>query len=273
MDITPPAAAVKAVPTVSDDPIVAEHVTQIRHLHKRAIEDIIEIGRRLIECRAIIGHGNWLDFLAREFGWTDRTARNYINAFELVRDRKLETVSNLGLGAIYLLSSPSTPDEAKTEILSRAAAGEHISQATVKQAIAAAKIAGDESVVLYDWKTGEEQVVPVEPGHTGDAADAGREHPGSDVAHDDQHPDGDQHHVDVGDAAHANGSAAGAAVANTTSISATKPAKTTSLPQSTPEEEVRPTQGLGNSNVGGARGHLQAGAGTIFSAGARRRDL
>jgi Protein of unknown function (DUF3102) len=78
--------------------VLAGHVDKIRRLHKRTIEGIIEIGRLLTECRTIVGHGGWLPFLEREFGWTDRTARNYVEAFEFVCDRKLETFPIWGLG-------------------------------------------------------------------------------------------------------------------------------------------------------------------------------
>ena len=39
---------------------------------------MIEIGRRLTEMKKICGHGNWLQWLQREFGWTDRQALNYM---------------------------------------------------------------------------------------------------------------------------------------------------------------------------------------------------
>jgi hypothetical protein len=38
------------------------------------IGDIIEIGRLLTEVKKIAGHGNWLPWLDREFGWSDSTA-------------------------------------------------------------------------------------------------------------------------------------------------------------------------------------------------------
>jgi len=34
----------------------------------RPIRDIIEIGRRLTDAKAIAGHGNWLPWLEKEFG-------------------------------------------------------------------------------------------------------------------------------------------------------------------------------------------------------------
>jgi len=40
---------------------------------------IIEIGRELIEAKKGVPHGRWLPWLEDEFGWSDRTARNYTN--------------------------------------------------------------------------------------------------------------------------------------------------------------------------------------------------
>jgi hypothetical protein len=40
--------------------ILEEHVAEIRRLGQRAVNDVIEIGRRLIECKKLVGHGNWL---------------------------------------------------------------------------------------------------------------------------------------------------------------------------------------------------------------------
>lgn len=58
--------------------LLAQHAAAIRTIGKRVVADIIEIGGRLNECKRIVGHGNWLPWLDREFGWTENTARNFI---------------------------------------------------------------------------------------------------------------------------------------------------------------------------------------------------
>ena len=45
----------------------------------------------------------------------------------------------LPVSSLYLLAAPSTPKEARTEIIQRAEAGEKISGATVKETIARVK--------------------------------------------------------------------------------------------------------------------------------------
>jgi hypothetical protein len=49
-----------ATKILHSDPTLAEHAAEIRGLGKRVVGDVIEIGRRLTECKRICGHGNWL---------------------------------------------------------------------------------------------------------------------------------------------------------------------------------------------------------------------
>lgn len=125
---------------MSDDLItreatLADHADAIRTLGKRVIADVIEIGRRLTEAKRIAGHGNWLPWLEREFRWTDRTALNFMRVHELAM--KSETVSDLDIPVrgLYLLAAPSTPDEARAEVLARAEGGEALSVADVQRTV------------------------------------------------------------------------------------------------------------------------------------------
>jgi hypothetical protein len=119
--------------------VLTAHAEAIRALGKRVVADIIEIGRRLAECKTIVGHGNWLPWLEREFGWSDRTAERYINAHDLAG--KFDTVSNLDLPlkALYLLAASSTPKHVQAQVIERAGAGEKLTHAQIKQAIAAGR--------------------------------------------------------------------------------------------------------------------------------------
>src|SRR5262249_57663010 len=104
---------------------LAEHADAIRRLGKRVVGDVSEIGRRLSECKKLVGHGNWLPWLEREFGWSDQTARNFMRLAGL---SKSKTVLNLNLPvkALYRLAAPSTPKEARDEIEERVEAGETV---------------------------------------------------------------------------------------------------------------------------------------------------
>jgi hypothetical protein len=114
---------------------LADHADAIRALGKRVIADVTEIGRRLTEAKRIAGHGNWLPWLEREFRWTDRTALNFMRVHELAM--KSETVSDLDIPVrgLYLLAAPSTPDEARAEVIARAESGEALSVADVARTV------------------------------------------------------------------------------------------------------------------------------------------
>jgi hypothetical protein len=73
-EIVPDAAAIEIV--------LVEHAALIRALGKRVIGDIIELGRRLTDAKRVAGHGNWLPWLERELGWSERTAQNFMRVYE-----------------------------------------------------------------------------------------------------------------------------------------------------------------------------------------------
>jgi len=111
------------------DPGTAQFLNQqasaIKVLVKQSIENIIEVGTRLNDVKELLVHGQWMDWLDAEFGWTERTALNYMR---VAQEFKFENISNLQIAtsALYLLTQPSTPNEAREEAISRAQAGERI---------------------------------------------------------------------------------------------------------------------------------------------------
>jgi Protein of unknown function (DUF3102) len=114
--------------TLTRNRALAEHVAAIRQRGKRMISDAIEIGRRLKLCKEIVGHGRWLPWLDEQFGWTDRTALNFMRVHTLAA--KSEKFSDLALhdlavplSSMYALAAPQTPSEAVAEILERARKG------------------------------------------------------------------------------------------------------------------------------------------------------
>ena len=119
---------------------LAEHAAEIWALRSRIVSDVAEIGRRLVEVKRIVGHGNWLPWLDREFGWSEDTAERFIRVHEFIEGlSNSASVRNLVLtlpvSSVYLLAAPSTPDEARDAIIERAEAGETVSVADVKQTI------------------------------------------------------------------------------------------------------------------------------------------
>jgi hypothetical protein len=114
---------------------LAEYAREIRAFGKQAV---IEIGKRLIKAKAIAGHGNWLPWLDREFGWTDDTALNFMRVATLAESRNFRDL-NVPVSGLYLLAAPSTPTEVVEAIAERGEQGERLSLAEVKTIIAEVK--------------------------------------------------------------------------------------------------------------------------------------
>jgi Protein of unknown function (DUF3102) len=122
---------------VEHDRALAEHATEIRRLGKRAADDIIEIGRRLAECRHILKEdGSWRVWLDQELRLSPQSAGRFIQVYE--QRSNLEHLE-LSVSTLYLLAAPSTPDEARNEIIERVETGEPVSVAEAKRVIEDAK--------------------------------------------------------------------------------------------------------------------------------------
>lgn len=115
----------------SDRDFVQGRTAEIKVLVKRTAQDIIEIGLKLIEVKGRLQHGMFGKWLDSEFGWTDRTALNFMR----VANRfKSEIISDLKISptVLYFLAAPSTPDEVREEAIDRATQGETITHKTAK---------------------------------------------------------------------------------------------------------------------------------------------
>jgi hypothetical protein len=87
---------------------------KLRTVLRRETTDIILIGNLLIQSRKHLEHGEWQDWLAKNFDLSYRTAVNYCDAAEYA-ERKSETVAdlaNLAHGVLYWLGAGQyTPEE------------------------------------------------------------------------------------------------------------------------------------------------------------------
>jgi len=119
---------------------LTEHTEAIRALLRRTHENAVEMGKQLTQAKELISHGDWLNWLDREFKWTERTARHLMHVYEMAA-RHGENFSdlNIPLSGLYLLAAPSTPVEVQKAVIERAKGGEVFSLATAKAAIAEAK--------------------------------------------------------------------------------------------------------------------------------------
>jgi hypothetical protein len=73
-------------------------------------------GRRLIDAKDRCGHGKWLPWLEREFGWSDNTAQRFVDvAYKAGKFPKLGDLS-IPVSGLYLLARPDTPAEMIDEV-------------------------------------------------------------------------------------------------------------------------------------------------------------
>jgi hypothetical protein len=126
------------------EPSVAERVRtaaeSIRQRVKRTLEDIIGVGLDLLTVKASLDHGQFGPWLQAEFGWSRRSAENFISVAEVFHP-KSEIIANLTIlpTAAYLLAAPSVPDEARQVAIERAEGGEKITTVVAKEIVAEAK--------------------------------------------------------------------------------------------------------------------------------------
>ena len=104
--------------------VIQQHTGEIRKRLRRSAQDVWEIGQRLADVRSRLKYGQFLTWLKTEFGWSQRTAYNFINVYETFGDRfaKLATV-DIATSVLYKLAAPSVPEELRTQVLDAAEAG------------------------------------------------------------------------------------------------------------------------------------------------------
>jgi hypothetical protein len=83
---------------------------------------IVQIGQYLTEVKARMPHGEFLDWIAKEFAWKRAMAANFMNVFEHV---KLPNFGNLriDISALYLIAAPSMPEPVRAQVITRAENG------------------------------------------------------------------------------------------------------------------------------------------------------
>lgn len=122
---------------------VAERVRSsteaIRQQVRNTMESAIQIGQELLTVKEALPHGQFLPWLQAEFGWAERTARNFMAVDEQFGKSAIIADLPIQPTAAYLLAAPSVPDEARQVAIKKAEAGEQITVAEAKEIVAEAK--------------------------------------------------------------------------------------------------------------------------------------
>jgi hypothetical protein len=117
-----------------DRAFVKERASLIRETAKRTAQGIVLIGQWLAEAKARLPHGSWLPWLRSEFGWSERTAYNFIGVYkacELANFANLE----IDVSALYLIAAPKTPEPVRKEVIRRAKTGESMTRAKAEEVL------------------------------------------------------------------------------------------------------------------------------------------
>ena len=111
--------------------LVGHQTIQIREMIHKSAGSIVKIGERLLEVKELLQHGQFQLWLDKEFSWSERTAHNLMN---VAKHFKSATVADLKISskALYLLASPSTPENVRKELISK---GSRVTHEEVKNAI------------------------------------------------------------------------------------------------------------------------------------------
>ena len=118
---------------------------EIRYYSQQTAQNIIEVGRRLIEAKKQVPHGEWAEWLKEKVNFTQETASRFMRCAE--RFPNLISISNLNpTQMITLLSLPESETESFIE--QKKAEGTPVEDMTVK-------ILRKE---IKDWKSKAEQI-------------------------------------------------------------------------------------------------------------------
>ena len=114
--------------------IVWQRTSEIKSLMRLTAENIISIGQKLTEVKEELEHGTFQSWLRTEFEWSEQTARQFMQVYRWSRTLKNKdfVFSQLGTSALYLLAAPSTPPEARKEVLDLVEVGEKVTYTRTK---------------------------------------------------------------------------------------------------------------------------------------------
>lgn len=116
--------------------VVQQRTSEIKTLMRRTAQDIVEIGLKLVEVKARLGHGLFYAWLHAEFEWSESAAVKFMQVAERFKSVNF-TDLQLAPSALYLLAAPSVSEPAFEEAVLRAQEGEQITHRVAQEIVAA----------------------------------------------------------------------------------------------------------------------------------------
>ena len=115
--------------------LVQKYTGEIKERLRRTAQDVWEVGKKLVEVRSQLQYGQLDSWLSAEFGWSRRTAYNFINVYESFREGANFAQLDIATSALYKLAAPSTPESVRQKFLDKAQQGQKITHKDISQAL------------------------------------------------------------------------------------------------------------------------------------------
>lgn len=104
---------------------VQQQTGEIHQLWGQSLQNMVQIGQRLIQVKARLGHGYFENWLETEFDWSLWLARKFMQVSERFKTVNCTDLS-ISTSAAYILAAPSTPLEVFDQAIARAGAGKNV---------------------------------------------------------------------------------------------------------------------------------------------------
>ena len=91
--------------------VVRQRTGEIKSLMRQTAQGVMDIGERLVEVKDRLGHGPFGGWLHQEFGWSERTAQNFMAVARRFKSANFADL-NIAPSALYLLAGASVPEAA-----------------------------------------------------------------------------------------------------------------------------------------------------------------
>ena len=118
---------------ISDNAALPQLTIEINFYLKQAAQNIIEVGKRLIQARELVESGKWQNWLETNFSLTARSARNYMQVAERFGKTEIDFRFTEDLSPTQMIAMASLPEgEEKQFIAEMAAKGTPVENMTTR---------------------------------------------------------------------------------------------------------------------------------------------
>ena len=114
----------------SPDVTLPQLETEIKYHLNQISQNVIEIGKRLIQAKSLVQHGQWLNWLEQNFQLKERMARNFMQCAERFGNR--QTNIDLNQSQMMALLALFNTEETEKFIEQKAAEGTPVENMSVK---------------------------------------------------------------------------------------------------------------------------------------------